>query len=207
MRPVYPADPWQSGTGLPPQEAFSGGFPVKSDFIEKLFGAVRMLAIASRFALPTACRRFSETKEAARAITPLRAVAERAVRPAWRDAGRTAQDRLVPASRREVMRDARPSSIPSAFNGSHKIVRDKDCLFEQFCARVASVNGREFMAKVRKLARRNGIAVRFDRTRGKGSHGTLYYGDRHTVVKDRRKPLKTGTLRGMCRQLGIDPDL
>ncbi len=67
------------------------------------------------------------------------------------------------------------------------------------------VNGREFVARTRKLARRNGIPVRFDRTRGKGSHGTLYYGDRHTVVKDRRKPLKTGTLLGMCKQLGIDP--
>ena len=67
------------------------------------------------------------------------------------------------------------------------------------------VNGREFVARTRKLARRNGIFVRFDRTRGKGSHGTLYYGDRHTVVKDRRKPLKTGTLLGMCKQLGIDP--
>ena len=68
------------------------------------------------------------------------------------------------------------------------------------------MTGREFIARVRRLARGNGIAVRFDRTRGKGSHGTLYYGDRHTVVKDRRKPLKTGTLRGMCKQLGIDPD-
>ena len=26
-----------------------------------------------------------------------------------------------------------------------------------------------------------------------------------TVVKDRRKPLKAGTLLGMCKQLGIDP--
>ncbi len=26
------------------------------------------------------------------------------------------------------------------------------------------------------------------------------------MVKDRRKPLKTGTLRSMCRQLGIDPN-
>ena len=68
------------------------------------------------------------------------------------------------------------------------------------------MNGREFVARVRKLARGHGIAVRFDRTRGKGSHGTLYYGDRHTVVKDRRKPLKTGTFLGMCRQLGIDPN-
>ena len=62
------------------------------------------------------------------------------------------------------------------------------------------------MARVRELTRRNGIAVRFDRTRGKGSHGTLYCGDRRTVVKDRKKPLKTGTLRGMCKQLGIDPN-
>ncbi len=68
------------------------------------------------------------------------------------------------------------------------------------------MNGREFITRVRKLARRNGVAVRFDRTRGKGSHGTLYCGDRHTVVKDRRKSLKTGTLRGMCKQLGIDPN-
>ena len=52
----------------------------------------------------------------------------------------------------------------------------------------------------------NGIAVRFDRTRGKGSHGTLYYGDRRTVVKDRKKSLKAGTLHGMCKQLGIDPN-
>ena len=68
------------------------------------------------------------------------------------------------------------------------------------------VNGREFISKARKLGRMNGIAVRFDRTRGKGSHGTLYYGDRRTVVKDRKKSLKAGTLHGMCKQLGIDPN-
>ena len=67
------------------------------------------------------------------------------------------------------------------------------------------MNGREFITRVRKLARRTGLAVRFDRTRGKGSHGTLYRGDRFTVVKDRRKPLKAGTFRSMCKQLGIDP--
>ena len=68
------------------------------------------------------------------------------------------------------------------------------------------MNGRDFMARVKKLARTNQIAVRFDRTRGKGSHGTLHYGDRHTVVKDRRKRPKPGTLHGMCKQLGIDPN-
>ena len=67
-------------------------------------------------------------------------------------------------------------------------------------------NGREFITRVRRLARRNGIAVRFDRTRGKGSHGTLYYGDRFTVLKDHRKLRKAGTPRGMSKRLGIDPN-
>ena len=67
------------------------------------------------------------------------------------------------------------------------------------------MNGREFIARVRKLGRKNNTAVSFDPTRGKGSHGTLRYGDRIAVVKDRKAPLKAGTLHGMCKQLGIDP--
>ena len=89
---------------------------------------------------------------------------------------------------------------------SRRHTRDRHWPFAHFCATLPRVNGREFITRVRRLARRSGIAVRFDRTRGKGSHGTLYYGDRHAVVKDRSKPLKTGTLRGMCKQLGIDPN-
>ena len=75
-----------------------------------------------------------------------------------------------------------------------------------FLCEIASMNGREFITRARRLARKNGIAVRFDQTRGKGSHGILYYGDRHAVVKDRKKSLKPGTFRGMCNQLGIDPN-
>lgn len=59
---------------------------------------------------------------------------------------------------------------------------------------------------MRRLARRNGVAVRFDRTRDKGNRGTLYSGERFMAVKDHRKPLKTDTLRGMCKQVGIDPN-
>ena len=77
--------------------------------------------------------------------------------------------------------------------------------FVRSCAILDTVNGREFVSRVRKLGRKNDIAVSFDRTRGKGSHGTLRYGGRFTVVKDRKAPLKTGTFRGMCKQLGIDP--
>ena len=84
---------------------------------------------------------------------------------------------------------ARPPLDPAAITGLYKIVRDDPCPFAQFCAILPSVNGREFIARVRKLARRNGIEIRFDQTRGKGSHGTLYYGNRYTVVKNRRKPL------------------
>lgn len=40
---------------------------------------------------------------------------------------------------------------------------------------------------------------------GKGDHGALYLGDRKTIVPDLRKDLRRGTLRAMCRQLGIDP--
>jgi len=40
--------------------------------------------------------------------------------------------------------------------------------------------------------------------RGKGSHRTVYLGDRFAVLKDPRKEIGRGLLRAMCRQLGID---
>lgn len=40
-------------------------------------------------------------------------------------------------------------------------------------------------------------------SRGKGSHQTLYYGTAFTVVRNPKDELKTGTLHGMCTQLGI----
>lgn len=47
------------------------------------------------------------------------------------------------------------------------------------------------------------MVVRFDEERGKGSHGTLYFGDRFTVLKDRRADIKLGLLPAMLRQLGL----
>lgn len=67
------------------------------------------------------------------------------------------------------------------------------------------MNGREFISRVRNMAKARSVPCRFDRTRGKGSHGTLYFGDRRTTVKDRGKEISTGLLRAMCRQLGMDP--
>jgi mRNA interferase HicA len=49
------------------------------------------------------------------------------------------------------------------------------------------------------------MEVRFVTRRGKGSHGTLYLGDRKTIVKDRKKELSRGLVADMLRQLGLDP--
>jgi HicA toxin of bacterial toxin-antitoxin, len=38
---------------------------------------------------------------------------------------------------------------------------------------------------------------------GKGSHGRLYYGNRFTTLKDRRKEIGPGLLNAMLAQLGL----
>ena len=38
------------------------------------------------------------------------------------------------------------------------------------------MRGAEFVRAIRKLGRRKGVSVAFVATRGKGSHGTLFYG-------------------------------
>ncbi|MDE0005381.1 MAG: type II toxin-antitoxin system HicA family toxin [Rhodospirillaceae bacterium] len=66
------------------------------------------------------------------------------------------------------------------------------------------MKGREFIARVFELGRQRGVSVRTDAKRGKGSHITLYYGVRKTIVKDRRKEIGTGLLSSMLRQLGLE---
>lgn len=56
------------------------------------------------------------------------------------------------------------------------------------------------------LAKTRGLTCRVDEKRGKGSHVTLYFGDRLTVVRNPKDELKTGTLHAMCKQLGIGKD-
>lgn len=48
-----------------------------------------------------------------------------------------------------------------------------------------------------------GISVRFETKRGKGSHGTLYFGISRTILQDLKKELPPGTLHAMLRQLGL----
>ncbi len=68
------------------------------------------------------------------------------------------------------------------------------------------MTGHGFIRKVKRLGRARGVEVWLDAERGKGSHAILYYGDRRTVVRYRRKELGKGLLHAMCRQLGIRPD-
>jgi len=72
-----------------------------------------------------------------------------------------------------------------------------------FLSDTINVRAGEFVRKIEKLGRERGVAVRFETHRGKGSHGTLYYGKRFTVVKDRKKELGPGLVSAMLRQLGL----
>ena len=43
------------------------------------------------------------------------------------------------------------------------------------------MNGREFVRRARRYARRNNLEWRFDPADGKGSHGTFFLGSRESV--------------------------
>ena len=57
------------------------------------------------------------------------------------------------------------------------------------------MTGSEFIDQVRDFGRERKMDAYFDPKRGKGSHGTLYYGTNKTVVKDRRKEIGAGLFR------------
>ena len=72
--------------------------------------------------------------------------------------------------------------------------------FLSYCRKI---KGREFMKRVSELGAARAVPVRVEAKRGKGSHITLYYGPRKTVVKDLRKEIAPGLLSAMLRQLGL----
>ena len=64
------------------------------------------------------------------------------------------------------------------------------------------MNGREFIRRARRYARRNGLEWHFDPQKGRGSHGTFYLEGRSTQVQ--HGEIATGTLMSMFRELNID---
>ncbi|UYM18658.1 type II toxin-antitoxin system HicA family toxin [Endozoicomonas euniceicola] len=44
------------------------------------------------------------------------------------------------------------------------------------------------------------------KARGKGSHGTLYYGDKRTILKDPKKEIGKGLLNTMLEDLDLNKE-
>jgi mRNA interferase HicA len=65
------------------------------------------------------------------------------------------------------------------------------------------VTGNEFLRRLRRLGRGRGVEVRIDQRHGKGSHSTLFYGNRKTTLKDLRKEIGPGLLHRMLVELGL----
>jgi mRNA interferase HicA len=65
------------------------------------------------------------------------------------------------------------------------------------------MKGSEFVKKLKILGKKQGISVRIDERRGKGSHATLFYGEKFTIIRSLKDELKTGTYHAMLKQLGI----
>jgi mRNA interferase HicA len=65
------------------------------------------------------------------------------------------------------------------------------------------VNGNELLRRLKRIARERRLRLKVVQERGKGSHATLYLGDRVTVIKDRKKEIGPGLLRKMLTDLGL----
>lgn len=66
------------------------------------------------------------------------------------------------------------------------------------------MTGNELIKLLKKLAKQRQIQIRYENKRGKGSHITLYLGDRYAIIPDLKKELKTGTLNAILKQLDVD---
>jgi mRNA interferase HicA len=66
------------------------------------------------------------------------------------------------------------------------------------------MTGKELIKLLQKLSKARQVEMRVESKRGKGSHVTLYLGDRYTVIPDLKKELKTGTLNAILKQLGVE---
>jgi len=69
-----------------------------------------------------------------------------------------------------------------------------------------SMKGNEFIRKIKKIGHKNKINVQIEKRRGKGSHQTLLYGNKFTIIRNPKDELKTGTLQAMLGQLNLTMD-
>ncbi len=63
------------------------------------------------------------------------------------------------------------------------------------------MNREQFLRRVRRYARRNGLEYRFEPRRGKGSHGKLTVGEYSAIVPD--KEIRPGLFAAILSDLNI----
>lgn len=68
------------------------------------------------------------------------------------------------------------------------------------------MTGKEFIQRLKKLARLRSVEFRLESKRGKGSHVTVYLDEKFAIIPDLKKDLKTGTLNAILKQLGLTKD-
>ena len=77
-------------------------------------------------------------------------------------------------------------------------ISDKNVLYFLY-----PTNGSELIKILRKIGKKQGLAVRIEKKRGKGSHFTLYFGNNRTIMKDRTKEIGPGLLKKILDNLGM----
>ena len=65
------------------------------------------------------------------------------------------------------------------------------------------MKGIEFVKRLKALGKHREVDVRLVKGRGKGSHCTIFYGDKRTHIPNLKNELKSGTLAAILRQLGL----
>ena len=68
------------------------------------------------------------------------------------------------------------------------------------------MNGHEFLKRLRRLGKAEGVKVEYDGKPGKGSHGRVYYGTAFTTIKDPKKEIGSGLLSKMLSDLQLTKD-
>ena len=66
------------------------------------------------------------------------------------------------------------------------------------------MTAQEFLRRLRKLARKRGLPLVVNASRGKGDHSRLKLGDKVSYLPGMKGEIRTGTLRAICHQLGIE---
>jgi len=77
------------------------------------------------------------------------------------------------------------------------------CLVSRTNLSYSLMTGNELIKRLRRIGRICGLSVWIDKKRGCGSHFTLYFGGRYTIMKDRSKESGPGLLKKILGNLGL----